>query len=168
MNKKTFEGLWKNGLVALVVICLLSVSMSACTPVDLQHTVSTSVSVLEAPGVGQWVIYGADPLGREWVATVTRFGKDIQLSAGLADVKTTVKMTEDLVRMGWNVIDWSKLPNAVQLLILSRVENAIPLVEQVSARSLPMISIFGLPGAFYSEFVKEDCQYTDTGYICDL
>jgi hypothetical protein len=169
MNKYTLEGLFKNGLLALVVICLLSVNLTACTPVDLANTVNNSVSVLQSPTASTWIIYGADPIGREWIATVQQLGGGASLSAGiLRDYKSTVTLTEGLVKSGWQVVSFGKLPEVVQLLVLAKIEAAIPLVEMMSARSLPMISVLGMPGIVVDEYFREDCEYSQSGYQCDL
>lgn len=159
-------------VLMLLVVLFLASHLTACSNFELIQSVNNSASILEAPGGGMWIIYGSDPSGHEWIATVRLLTSGFNYSAGqLNNLNSTVTITEDLSKMGWRVIPFSSLPGIVQVFVLSKIEAAAPLVEQMSANTasrLPVISIFGLPSAFYTEFVKEDCRYTADGYTCDL
>jgi hypothetical protein len=132
--------------LVLLVVVLFSMVGCAATPQAIQQAVEAGATVLKSPDANAYIIYGVLPNGKEVLAVVRQVGQAIPYLT-IGQTNQGNEILQDAFKASWTSIDFRSLPNVVQLLLLTKVSEAVAAIKAAKDAVGGEIPVF-LPAFF--------------------
>jgi hypothetical protein len=133
--------LYFSKLVEIFMVLIVAFSMVACSPAEIQQAVVSGTTVLKSPDANAYIVYGVLPNGKEVLAVIRQVGYNIPYMT-IGQTKQGNEILSDAFKANWTSIDFKALPNVVQLLLLTKVQEAVEAFKAAKATVGSEIPVF--------------------------